>query len=191
MPRYAVRELGPETWTDFAKLVEKHSGIWGGCWCVAFHRGPGEDWAGRTAEQNRRLKERLVMAGRTHNALVYEGGGLVGFCQFGPPSEIPSRMSGYARLGLEPPDWRIPCFFVDRDHRKGGVAQAALEGALRIITGKGGGTVDGYPISVRKEDYGSSFLWGGTMSMFARTGFKQLGRLGKSKALVRKTVRGR
>lgn len=191
MTRYAVRELGPDTWPEFASLVEKHSGIWGGCWCVAFHRKPGEDWNERTAEQNMRLKEELVMAGRTHNALVYDGGAVVGFCQFGPPAELPSRMGGYARLGLVLPDWRIPCFFVDRDHRRDGVARAALEGALRLIARRGGGTVDGYPISVHREDYGSSFLWGGTESMFARAGFERLERLGKSKVLMRKIVRRR
>lgn len=189
MARLSVRELGPATWSDFAKIVEKHNGIWGGCWCVAFHRKPGEDWTGRTATQNRELKERLVMSGRTHNALVYDGDRAVGFCQFGPPSEIPSRMTAYAKLGLDLPDWRIPCFFVDRDHRREGVAKAALDGALKIIARKGGGMVDGYPISVHKEDYGSSFLWGGTEMMFTEAGFRRIGRLGKSKVLMRKAVR--
>ena len=31
----------------------------------------------------------------------------------------------------EPPDWRITCFFVDKAHRRQGVAPRALEGALR------------------------------------------------------------
>ncbi|HKT21110.1 MAG TPA: hypothetical protein VJR06_00605 [Nitrososphaerales archaeon] len=189
MARFRVQELGPETWPDFARLVEKHNGIWGGCWCVAFHRKPGEDWTTRTAAQNRKLKESLVMAGKTHNALVYDGDQAVGFCQFGAPSEIPSKMTSYARLGLDSPDWRIPCFFVDRNHRRVGVSRAALEGALRIIASKGGGTVDAYPMSVLKKDYGSSFLWGGTEAMFAEAGFKRIGRLGTSKVLVRKTVR--
>ncbi len=47
-------------------------------------------------------------------------------------------MSGYSKLDVPPPDWRITCFFVDRDHRKEGVSKAALQGALRIIASKGG-----------------------------------------------------
>src|SRR6266702_8637393 len=35
--RFLVRELGGETWPDFARIVEKHNGVWGGCWCTAFH----------------------------------------------------------------------------------------------------------------------------------------------------------
>lgn len=137
------------------------------------------------------MKESLVIAGRTHNALVYDGDHAVGWCLFGPPAEIPSRMTGYRKLGLDLPDWRIPCFFVDRDRRKEGVAKAALAGVLRIIAAKGGGTVDGYPLSLRGRPYGSSFLWGGTESMFAEAGFRVIGHLGTSKVLMRKTVRSR
>ncbi len=154
---------------------------------MAYHLVPRD--TGDTAAERRKFKEKLVMAGGTHNALVYEGSEVVGFCQFGPPAEIPARMSGYGKLGLDRPDWRIPCFFIDRDWRHRGVATAALEGALRFIAEKGGGTVDAYPLSLGEKPYGSSFLWGGTESMFAKEGFKTVGRLGKTKVLMRRKVR--
>jgi GNAT superfamily N-acetyltransferase len=100
-------------------------------------------------------------------------------------------MSAYARLGLNQPDWRIPCFFVDRDHRREGVAKAALEGALHFIAAKGGGTVDGYPISVGGKPYSSSFLPGGTETMFTKAGFRPVVKLGKRKLVMRKKVRSR
>jgi len=189
MARFSVRELGSRTWPDFVQIVEKHNGVWGGCWCVAFHVKNGKP--NGTAAQNRALKERLVLAGRSHAALVYDGAQVVGWCQFGPPAELPGRMSGYRKLGLALPDWRIPCFFVDRDRRRNGIAKAALAGALRIIAAKGGGIVDGYPISVRGKRYSSSFLWGGTESMFAKAGFRPIGHLGTSKVIMRKVVRSR
>src|SRR5436305_5199704 len=187
--RFLVRELGGETWPDFARIVEKHNGVWGGCWCTAFHlkRSEEKEWSGK----HRALKERLVRADRSHAALVYVGRNVVGWCQFGPPLELPGRMSGYGKLDLAPPDWRITCLFVDRDHRREGVSKTALQGALRIIAGKGGGTVDGYPIDTRGKPYSSSFLWGGTESMFAQLGFQKLGNLGSSKQIMRKVVRGR
>jgi hypothetical protein len=98
-------------------------------------------------------------------------------------------MSGYGRLDVSPPEWRITCFFVDRDHRKEGVSKTALQGALRIIASRGGGTVDGYPIDTRGKPYSSSFLWGGTHSMFTEFGFRPLGALGTSKWIMRKVVR--
>ncbi len=100
-------------------------------------------------------------------------------------------MRGYGKLDAALPDWRITCFVVDRDRRREGIAKAALEGALRIIATKGGGTVDGYPINTRGKRYSSSFLWSGTESMFAKLGFRPLGQFGPSKWVMRKAVRGR
>ena len=187
--QFQIKELGKETWPDFERVVEKHNGVWGGCWCTAFHlkRSEEKEWAGK----HRALKEKLVRADRSHAALVYDGADVVGWCQFGPPLELPGRMSGYSKLDVAPPDWRITCFFVDRDHRKGGVSKAALQGALRIIAGKGGGTVDGYPIDTRGKPYSSSFLWGGTHSMFTEIGFRPLGALGTSKWIMRKVIRSK
>lgn len=98
-------------------------------------------------------------------------------------------MSAYGRHGLAQPDWRIPCFFVDRDRRREGVAEAALEGALRMIAANGGGMLDAYPLALRGRQNGSSFLWGGTETMFARAGFHPVVRLGTSKLVMRKVVR--
>ena len=42
-------------------------------------------------------------------------------------------------MNVTSPDWRISCFFVDRDHKREGVAKAALGGALRIIAANGAG----------------------------------------------------
>src|SRR6266704_3412808 len=185
--RFLIRELGKETWPDFARFFENRHPVWGGCWCIAFHMKPGESPG--TAAENRAYKERLIRANRSHAALVYDGSDVVGWCQFGPPAELPARMSGYSKLDVAPPDWRITCFFVDRDHRREGVSRVALQGALRMIASEGGGTVDGYPIDTRGKPYSSSFLWGGTHSMFTEFGFHPLGALGASKWIMRKVVR--
>src|SRR5437773_6516414 len=89
--RFLVRELGGETWPDFARIVEKHNGVWGGCWCTAFHlkRSEEKEWAGK----HRVLKEKLVRADRSHAALVYDGAAVGGRGQFGSPAELPARMS--------------------------------------------------------------------------------------------------
>jgi hypothetical protein len=184
-PRFRIRELGPPTWTDFQRVAEKHNGVWNGCWCVAFHL---ERRTEQTPTEAKAMKEKLVRANRSHAALVYEGADIVGWCQFGPPSELPARMGGFNKLGVPAPEWRITCFFVDRDRRKQGVAQAALAGALSMIAEQGGGTVDGYPVAVRGKPYSSSFLWSGTESMFAEAGFERIGALGSSKLVMRKTL---
>ncbi len=188
--RFLIRELGRETWPDFARFFENRPPVWSGCWCVAFHMKPGEQ-PGKAAE-NRALKERLVRANQSHAALVYDGPDVVGWCQFGPPAELPARMRGYGKLNVASPDWRITCFVVDRDRRGEGIAKAGLQGALDIIATKGGGTVDGYPIDIpRGKPYSNDYLWSGTESMFAKLGFRQLGQFGSSKWVVRKVVSSR
>jgi hypothetical protein len=185
--RFLIRELDAKTWPDFARIMEKHNGVWGGCWCLAFHPKPRR--SEETTAPRRAIKERLVRQNRAHAALVYDGADVVGWCQYGPPAELPGRMGGFRKLGAAPPEWRLTCFFVDRDRRKEGIAEAALAGALRIIAAKGGGTVDGYPIATEGNPYSSSFLFGGTESMFAEAGFRALGSLGTSKRVMRKVVR--
>jgi len=124
MVRFLIRELGREAWPDFVRIMEKHNGVWGGCWCVAFHLKSGE--SDPTTRPHRAYKERLVLEDRSHAALVYDGADVFGWCQFGPPAELPGRMRGYGKLGVAPPDWRITCFFVDRDRRREGISECRV-----------------------------------------------------------------
>jgi GNAT superfamily N-acetyltransferase len=189
--RFHVRPLDETTWPDFARLVEGHNGVWGGCWCMAFH----PEGVGRTKapEQNRSEKECRVREGRAHAALVYDDATCVGWCQFGSPVELPRIKHKRAYLeGLtDPPDWRITCFFVDRAFRKSGVASSALEGALRQIALLGGGTVESYPEHVEDRSASASFLHNGTVSMFERHGFERTRPIGKHHWVVRTVVPGR
>ena len=122
MATYSVKPLNSNTWPDFARLVEKHNGVWGGCWCMAFHP-EGVD-TGKTQSD----KERRVREGRAHAALVFDGSTCIGWCQFGPTDELPriKHRKAYIEGLTDLPDWRITCFFVDRDYRRKGVASAAF-----------------------------------------------------------------
>ena len=190
MTGFGVKPLEAATWPDFARLVEKHNGVWGGCWCMAFHpEGVGR---GKTAAQNRSEKECRVREGRAHAALVYDGATCVGWCQFGSPDELPRIKNRRAYLeGLAAlPDWRLTCFFVDKTYRGAGVAAAALRGALQEIARLGGGTVESYPEDTEGRSVSGSFLHNGTLAMFEREGFERNRRLGKNHWVVTKVVRG-
>ncbi len=88
MTDYVVKPLDPSTWDAFARLVERHNGVFGGCWCTYFHTFHGEKTF--TAEGNRALKKRLVEEGRAHAALVFDGDEAVAWAQYGPPEELPN-----------------------------------------------------------------------------------------------------
>ncbi len=164
-------------------MVERHNGVWGGCWCMGFHaEGVGR---GKTADQNRAEKEGRVRQGRAHAALVFDGAICVGWCQFGPTDELPRikhKRAYQADLdGL--PDWRITCFLVDKGYRGKGVTAAALKGALQEIAHLGGGTVESYPEDVEGRKVSGSFLYNATLALFER-----IRRLNTNHWVVRKDV---
>jgi GNAT superfamily N-acetyltransferase len=115
----------------------------------------------------------------------------VGWCQFGPTDELPriKRRRAYLDGLTALPDWRITCFFVDRRHRRSGVASAALAGALEEIARLGGGTVESYPEDAEGRSVSASFLHNGTVSLFERHGFERTRRLGKHHWVVTRAVR--
>ena len=188
MPEFIAKPLDENTWPDFARLVEKHNGVWGGCWCMAFHEeGVGR---GRTAAQNCSDKECRVREGRAHAALVYDGEAAVGWCQFGPTVELPRIKHKRAyQAGVDQlPDWRITCFFVDRGYRGQGVSSVALAGALSEIARLGGGTVESYPEDTEGRSVSKSFLYNGTVALFERHGFQRTRQLGKNHWVVTQVI---
>ena len=188
MTGFRVAALDATTWPDFADLVARHNGVWGGCWCMAFHaEGVGR---GRTPDQNREDKCARVSEGRAHAALVYDGATCIGWCQYGPTDELPriKHRRDYLAGLTDLPDWRITCFFVDRAHRGRGVASAALGGALDEIARLGGGTVESYPQDVADRSVSSSFLHNATVSLFESHGFTRVRRLGKNGWVVARVV---
>ena len=166
---YRVEPLGPATWDLFAALAEKHNGVWGGCWCTWFHRTP--ELAG---VESRELKQTLVAEGRAHAALVVRDGAAIAWAEYGPVEELPNihhRKQWEAGL-VQAPDYRITCLFVDRDHRRRGVAAVAVRGALDLIADAGGGRVESYPHDLAPgAKPSSSFLYNATRTMYERLGF--------------------
>ncbi len=186
-PTYAVKALDESTWAAFATLVERNNGIFGGCWCMGFH----DDDSRTDPGHNRSAKERRVREGRAHAALVYEGDDCVGWCQFGAPDEVPriKNRAAYDKSRTTSPDWRIACCYVGKGHRRQGVATAALAGALDLIAGLGGGTVEGYPEGADAVPAG--FLFNGALSTYEKLGFIRDRKIGKHRWVVTRVVEPR
>jgi GNAT superfamily N-acetyltransferase len=139
--------------------------------------------------RSRRDKRRLVEKGASHGILVYANTEPVGWCQYGPKTELPRIDAGtiYKKLAIDDNSqrlWRITCFWVDRKHRNRGVAGTALAAALESIRRKGGGLVEAYPAKVK----GFPADWTGTWPMFRKEGFEIVAPYGRSNVLVRRTL---
>ena len=187
---YDVRPLTTETWPAFEALVERHNGIFGGCWCIWFH--PDGPERGQGAEANRALKRSYVERGEAHAALVMDGDEAIAWAEYGTPSELPTihHRKQYDAEKDADPDYRITCVFVDRRHRRRGVTELAIRGALGLIAEAGGGVVEAYPhdLTDQTKKMSSSFLYNGTRRLYERLGFTYVRPKGLKNCVVRTTV---
>ena len=186
MSAYTIRALDSETWDAFARLMERHNGVFGGCWCTWFHTLQADKTF--TAEGNRALKQRLVDEGRAHASLVFDGDEVVAWCEYGSPEELPNI---YHRKQYENeidtlPDYRITCLFVDKKYRKKGLTEVALRGALDLISQAGGGVVEGYPHDTDGRKV--SVLYNSTRSVFERAGFSYVRPKGTKNCVMRTEI---
>ena len=147
--------------------------------------------SGASPRSGAAYKERLVREGKAHAALVFDGDVAVAWCQYGSPDELPNiyHLKEYnARRTEKAPDYRLTCFFVDRNYRRKGVAAVALRGALDLIAKAGGGVVEAYPQDTLGKRTSGSFLYNGMRSLFEKAGFSYERSKGKNHCVMRRTA---
>lgn len=160
-----------------------------------------EGWSGRTAKQNRADKKELVQNGEAHGLLLYNAGDPIGWCQYGPPKELPliDRKKSYhnakALMNRKKKSyrtakhfWRLTCFFVDKRYRNKGVARLLLDAALIFMKEHGVKMVEAYPIDTSRGKYRSDFLWPGAVKLFTSAGFNVVAKFGKKTRIVQKKL---
>ena len=170
--RYRIRPLDGSTWAAFAELAERNNGVYGGCWCMAYH-------------------PEVSRTDAAHAALVIdENGSAQGWCQYGSPAELPGikHKREYDKNSPPLPDWRITCLFVDKRHRGQGIARAALEGALDQVAQYGGGLVEAISEVTTGREAQGRFLFSATVELFEQNGFTRVRQLGKHAWIVSKVV---
>lgn len=164
----SVRPVTKETFDDFVRLFEA-KGSPHYCWCTPHRFLDARELDGK---QKKARMRKLVEAGTPVGVLAYSGSEPVGWCSVAPRET-------YLRLGrsrtmprVTPPDtptWTVLCFFVVRAHRKQGVVQKLLRGAVAYAKQQGARVVEGYPF----DTAGVSSTHRGHSSAFSATGFRQ------------------
>jgi hypothetical protein len=189
MNEFVVKPLEPSTWPAYADLIERHNGVWGGCWCMGFQKDAKSPFTSLAEKKNDKYS--LICKDRAHAAVVFDGDIAVGWCQYGRCDEIAPRNKFKKTYfpGLEAePDWRITCFFVDRKYRGKKVSSLALEGALQLIAEAGGGLVEAYPEDMTDRKVDGTFICLGTIAMFERRGFARQRQVAKHHWVMTKVV---
>lgn len=184
---HTVRALDESSWDLFADLVERNGGVYGGCWCIAYHPRKPEGLG------NREAKHQRVLTDAAHAALVLdEQGRAQGWAQYGRPDELAGfkHRREYDKEAPPRPDWRIACVYVDKQHRGQGVARAAVTGALELIAAEGGGLVEAISEVTDGRQAQARFLFSVTVELFDDLGFTRVRQVGKHAWIVNRMLEG-
>ena len=186
MTDYVVKPLDPDTWDAFARLVERHNGVFGGCWCTWFHTIHAEKTSPprATAPSRSGWSTRAAHTPRWCSTVKRQWRGASSGARRSCRTSTTAR-STRPRSTL-PPDYRITCIFVDKKYRRKGVTAAALGGAVDLIAQAGGGVVEGYPHDTAGKKV--SVLYNGTRSLYERAGFTYVRPKGTRNCVMRRVV---
>ncbi len=123
-----VEHFSPALRAEFDRLHGlSNSAEW--CQCVAWWVEGWESFGGRSADENRRLRDRLCAAGEYDGYLLLEGRTALARAQVGPRHRLTKLASEYG-LAPDPTDWAITCLLVALAHRGRGCARELLAGIL-------------------------------------------------------------
>lgn len=175
---FTFREVDESTWPDLVALMEGRGGP-KHCWCLVW-REPYKVRRDLDLEGRRALMHDRVEAGTPLGILAYVEGEPAGWCSVAP------RESHVALGGPEDdPDvgdvWSVVCFFVPTRFRKQRLAEALLEEAVSVARAHGAAVVEAYPVDPASPSY--RFM--GFVPMFERAGFREVGRAGSRRHVMR------
>jgi ribosomal protein S18 acetylase RimI-like enzyme len=176
----------PDRWDDVVAVAGER-GFTSGCWCT-WWRLSAREWEGMPAAERRGRLAGLVADGCVPGLLAYVDGEPVGWVAVAPRTEYP-RLDRSPKLRPvdDVPVWSITCFTVDRHHRRRGVAEALLAAAVDHAGARGAAVVEGYPIDTAGGRRAGADLFTGTLAMFERVGFTEVGRRG-GRPMVRRAL---
>ncbi|QIK75918.1 GNAT family N-acetyltransferase [Nocardioides piscis] len=173
MTSWTTHPVTTERFDDFADVINPNRRSTH-CWCLS-HRLRAKE-IDELGDGSREGAARALAGGRqSFGVVTYRDEVPVGWCHIAPRAEI-SRLSA-SRL-IRPVDevavWSIICVVVRGGHRRTGVTEHLIEGAVAHAAAHGAPAVEAYPVDpAGRMDVTMAFV--GTRSMFARCGFQVIG----------------
>jgi GNAT superfamily N-acetyltransferase len=185
-----VHPLTPGRWDDLATLFDR-PGDARGCWCMHW-RVRGRDFDRLWGRGARAAFQEVVAAGPPPGLLAYRDGRPVGWCAVAPREAFPRVLRSPVLRPVDeaPACWAIVCFYVERGERRGGVAAALLDAAVAFAVEGGAEAVEGYPKDTGDARRHANELFVGSVAMFRRAGFEEVGRRSPGRPIMRRPLGG-
>lgn len=175
-----------ERWSQLGRVFGPREKNPTSCWCQRFcrHEEPDNRSALRLEVQEAEVPVGL---------LAYRDDDAVGWTRVVPRSTLPgvTENRALARILDDDPDaWWVSCFVVRREHRGSGVGAALLEAAVGWAAQHGASVLDGHPVDAQRlaDTPSPSAVFSGTLAMFQRAGFTEVGRTYRTRPVMRHTL---
>ena len=186
-----IRPVTADRWEELAELFGP-SGAFSNCWCTWWRQTSAEFSAGIQdhGAGNISLMHSIVEAGSEPGLLAYREGKPIGWVSVAPRTHY-GRILRSRRIG--PPEdeaaddsiWSVVCFWIPRRERGKGVANGLLKGAIAHARDRGARVIEAYPVDTAGGRHPAANLFTGTLAMFQRAGFREVGRPRGSQLVVR------
>ncbi len=179
-----IRPVTPKLWPALEDLFGK-KGAANGCWCMYWRVGPL--YRSRPRSANKHAFRNIVRRGPPPGLLAFDGKIAVGWCQLTPRATL-AWLNRCWRLERadEVPVWSISCFYVRISHRRRGVTEALIRGAVREARRAKVSALEAYPLDAARTPSASGT---GYLSTFLRAGFEIVARRVPPRPMVRYYLR--
>lgn len=166
---------------DLEDLFESR-GTLRGCRCMIFRAGLDGKVPPPSGSDRKEAMRSLIQAGIPVGLLGYSDGMPVAWCSVAPRTTFP----GLVVVGThDDPIWSLTCFYIKPEYRRRGLQRKLLDAAIQEAGYQGARTLEAYPV----EPDSPSYRFGGFIPFFSRAGFKEAGRLGSRRHVMRKAIR--
>jgi GNAT superfamily N-acetyltransferase len=185
-----VLDVTPERIAEYQSFFDDYAfrdyPAWQSCYCMETHRTESDDeWAGRTADDNRRDMTNMIDRGEVTALLAYVDGKPVGWCNYGETTKLAGVMRRFHLQAAEQEGvGSVACFVIAAPYRGHGVASRLLDAAIDRLRKRGVRQVEAYPT---REDDSPQGNYRGPLSMYLRAGFEVFRETDRH-AFVRKTL---
>jgi GNAT superfamily N-acetyltransferase len=181
-PSLSFRPVDPAAWPDFERLFETR-GAPKYCWCMAWRATP-EEAHRRDGPSRKKAMRKRVRAGLPVGVLAYCDGQPAAWCSVAPRSTY--RRLGGPEEGPGENIWSLVCFFVARPWRGRGIVRLLIREA-EAYARRGGATIlEAYPV----QQASPSYRFMGKVQWFRKAGYRQAGRAGSRRHVMRKVLDG-
>ncbi|GAA4126309.1 GNAT family N-acetyltransferase [Knoellia locipacati] len=175
-PQWQTHPVTPDRFEDFADVINRNRRATH-CWCLSHRLTAAEitELGGDGDDQRERAMRALCERAHPPGVVTYRDGEPVGWCNIGPRAEITRLHRSTLMLPTDDlPVWSIVCVAVRSGHRRQGVSQHLIDGAVAYAAAHGAPAVESHPVDPDgRMDLTMAFV--GTRAMFERAGFEVVG----------------